>query len=81
MFYDESINTKLSNYPFSLVQCRHLHHKMYMESFRIIQMEACVSTGLKPSRQCSCRLTHRILHCMPGSELVQFLFIFTFIFK
>lgn len=25
--------------------------------------------GLKPSRQCSCRLTHRILHYMPGPEL------------
>lgn len=24
--------------------------------------------GLKPSRQCSCRPTHRILHYMPGPE-------------
>lgn len=29
----------------------------------------CVSIGLKPSRQCSCRLTHRFLHCMPGPGL------------
>lgn len=69
MFY-ESINTKLSNYPrvfipqtHHSIEDRNIYNKCsnknkHLSKINIIVCCMCVSIDLKPSRQCSCRLTH-----------------------
>lgn len=72
MFYDESINTKLTNYLqfscFVFFCCRFVgffgflehtkHICIHSVGVKIHETMQVSGGGLKPSRQCSCRLTH-----------------------